>query len=133
MARTLHNVGLRVGLTVASSEPACHAACIVLLGSAEPAPAPECRPLLSLLVTMASRMPAGHLSLEAGMTCMPYKMQALRLLEAVCDQDHDRVRGIYQSMADQDTEDLNQEHEIGWRTLTNIVTTSSVSILLAGS
>ncbi|MFI2239447.1 tetratricopeptide repeat protein [Streptomyces chrestomyceticus] len=132
MARTLHNVGLRVGLTVASGEPACRAACIVLIGGAEPAPAPECRQLLSLLVTMASRMPSGHLSLEAGMTCMPYKMQALRLLEAVCDQDRDRIRAIHQSMADLDAEALNQDHEVGWRTLSNIVTASSVSMMLDG-
>ncbi|WP_414167602.1 NB-ARC domain-containing protein [Streptoverticillium reticulum] len=132
-ARTLHNVGLRVGLAVASGEPECRAACIALVGGAEPSPVPECRPLLSLLVTMASRMPAEYLSLEAGMTCMPYKLQTLCLLEAVCDQDHDRIRAIYRSMADLDTDALTQDHEIGWRTLSNIVTASSVSMMLGGS
>ncbi|MBL1102391.1 hypothetical protein [Streptomyces coffeae] len=89
MARTLHNVGLRVGLAVASGEPECRAAFAVLFGGAEPSPNHECRPLLSTLVNMASHMPGAHLSLEAGMTCMPFKMQTLRLLEAVCDQDHE--------------------------------------------
>lgn len=82
---------------------------------------------------MASRMPAEHLSLEAGMTCMPYKLQTLHLLEAVCDQDHDRIRAIYRSMADLDTDALTQDHEIGWRTLSDIVTASSVSMMLGGS
>ncbi|MFI6686806.1 hypothetical protein [Streptomyces sp. NPDC050485] len=130
MARTLHNIGLQVGLAVASGVPECRTAFTVLLGVAEPSPADECRPLLSTLVSMVSQMPAGHLSLEAGMTCMPYKMRTLRLIKAVCDGEHDRIREVHESLADHDSAARALEDEVGWRQLSRAVIASAVSMML---
>ncbi|MFE0377891.1 NB-ARC domain-containing protein [Streptomyces inhibens] len=133
MARTLHNVGLRVGLAVASDVPECRAAFVALAGVADLSPAPECRPLLSALVGMASDLPARHLSLEAGVTCMPFKMQTLRLLEAVCDQDHDRIRTIDAGLADHDSAALARDHELGWRLLSSAVIAAAASTVQRGT
>ncbi|MFF4445988.1 NB-ARC domain-containing protein [Streptomyces sp. NPDC001502] len=133
MARTLHNVGLRVGLAVASGVPECRTAFTVLIGETDPSPAPECRPLLSTLLSMVSHMPAGHLSLEAEVTCMPYKMQTLRLLDAVCDQDHERLRTTHGELADHDSTALARDDEFGWRLLSDAVIASAVSMMLRGA
>ncbi|MFC5147044.1 NB-ARC domain-containing protein [Streptomyces aureoversilis] len=133
MARTVHNVGLRVGLAMASGVPECRIALTLLIGGADASPAPECRPLLSTLISMVAHMPAGHLSLEAGMRCMPFKMQTLRLLEAVCDQDHERIRTTHTGLTEHDSAALTRDDEIGWRLLSEAVIASAVSLMLRGA
>ncbi|WP_159027413.1 NB-ARC domain-containing protein [Streptomyces sp. Tue 6075] len=133
MARTVHNVGLRVGLAVASGVPECRIALMLSMGGADAPPAPGCRPLLSTLISMVAHMPAGHLSLDAGMTCMPFKMQTLRLLDAVCEQDHERVRAAHRDLTEHDSTAFTPDDEIGWRRLSDAVIASAVSMMLRGA
>lgn len=132
IAKTLHNVGLRVGLATACGVPECRTALMVLIGEADAPPAPECQQLLSLLVSIASRMAVEHLSLQAGVTCMPFKMQTLRLLEAVCDREHDAIREIHEGLNGLDAAALDREDELGWRLLSQVVSASAVSMRLRG-
>ncbi|MFD5545231.1 NB-ARC domain-containing protein [Streptomyces goshikiensis] len=130
IAKVLHNVGLRVGLAVASGVPECRTALVILFGEADPSPAPECRQLLSLLVSIASRMAIQDLNLQAGMTCMPFKMQTLRLLEAVCDRGHNAIRENHKGLADLDSAALDRDDEFGWHLLSQVAIASAVSMAL---
>ncbi|MEU6026964.1 NB-ARC domain-containing protein [Streptomyces tauricus] len=132
IAKTLHNVGLRVGLAAACGVPECRTALMVLIGEADAPPAPECQRLLSLLVGIASRMAVEHLSLQAGVTCMPFKMQTLRLLEAVCDREHDAIRETHEALNGLDAAALDRGDEFGWRLLSQVVSASAVSMRLHG-
>ncbi|MEU6171739.1 NB-ARC domain-containing protein [Streptantibioticus parmotrematis] len=132
IARTLHDVGLRVGLAVASGVPECRAALMVLVGEADAPPAPECHQVLSVLVSIASRMTVEQLSLQAGMTCMPFKMRTLRLLEAVRAGEHAAIREIYDGLDGLDAAALDRDNEIGWKLLSQTVITSAVSMTLRG-
>ncbi|KAF2781561.1 hypothetical protein STPH1_6235 [Streptomyces sp. OM5714] len=132
IARTLHDVGLRVGLSVASGVPECRAALMVLVGEADAPPAPESHQVLSILVSIASRMTVEQLSLQAGVTCMPFKMQTLRLLEAVRAGEHAAIREIYDGLDGLDKATLDRDNEIGWKRLSQAVIASAVSMTLRG-
>ncbi|MGV9315656.1 NB-ARC domain-containing protein [Streptomyces sp. NPDC003691] len=121
IAKVLHNVGLRVGLAVASGVPECRAELLALTGEADAASVPECQQLLSLIVRIASLMRVEHLSLQAGTTCMPFKMQTLRLLEAVCKKEHHSIRKIHEGLADLDSAALDREDEFGWHLLSQVI------------
>ncbi|NEB67232.1 hypothetical protein G3I39_09240, partial [Streptomyces fulvissimus] len=56
-------------------------------------------------------MTVEQLSLQAGVTCIPFKMQTLRLLEAV----HAAIREIYDGLDGLDTAALDRDNEIGWK------------------
>lgn len=133
MTRTLHNVGLQVGLAVATGVPECRTAFMTAYDGVLPLPEPECRPLLSTLLDMAVRIPDGHLSLEAGVTCVPYKMQVLHLLDALVERDTDRIRQVREGLVHLDSTDLDQGSEVGWRTLSHAVVAAAVSRTLRGT
>ncbi|MFK8906771.1 NB-ARC domain-containing protein [Streptomyces sp. YS-3] len=133
MTRALHNIGLQVGLAIATGVPECRTAFMIVYGGVLPSPEPECRPLLTTLLDMVSRIPDGHLSLEAGVTCVPYKMQLLHLLDALVDQDHDRIRQVQLSLTRFDSADLDQGSEVGWRNLSHAVVAAAVSRTLHGT
>ncbi|MCA1270059.1 hypothetical protein ACIPQH_22980 [Streptomyces rubiginosohelvolus] len=133
MTQTLHNVGLQVGLAVATGVPECRTALMTAYDRVLPLPEPECRPLLSTLIDMAVRIPDGHLSLEAGVTCVPYKMQVLHLLDALVERDTARIRQVREGLAHLDSTDLDQGSEVGWRTLSHAVVAAAVSRTLRGT
>ncbi|MCX4855687.1 hypothetical protein [Streptomyces canus] len=130
IAKTLHNVGLRVGLSVASGVPECRAALMILVGEADAPPALESHQVLSILVSIASRMTVEQLSLQAGVTCMPFKMQMLRLLEAVRAGKHGAIREIYDGLDGLDTAALDRDNEIGWKRLSQAVIVSALRMTL---
>ncbi|MEU2767950.1 MULTISPECIES: hypothetical protein [Streptomyces] len=73
-------------------------------------------------------MTVEQLSLQAGVTCIPFKMQTLRLLEAV----HAAIREIYDGLDGLDTAALDRDNEIGWKRLSQAVIDSAVSMTLRG-
>lgn len=60
---------------------------------------------------------------------MPFKMQTLRLLEAVRAGEHAAIREIYDGL---DTAALDRDNEIGWKRLSQAVIDSAVSMTLRG-
>ncbi|MFC9927400.1 MULTISPECIES: hypothetical protein [unclassified Streptomyces] len=63
---------------------------------------------------------------------MPFKMQTLRLLEAVRAGEHAAIREIYDGLDGLDTAALDRDNEIGWKRLSQAVIDSAVSMTLRG-
>ncbi|MFF0446560.1 hypothetical protein ACFYT4_09135 [Streptomyces sp. NPDC004609] len=87
-------------------------------------------PVLSILVSIASRMTVEQLSLQAGGDVHAFKMQTLRLLEAVRAGEHAAIREIYDGLDGLDTAALDRDSEIGWKRLSQADIASTVSMAL---